>query len=257
MRATRGEGIERVERVEGLRVADLLLSRELGDYRLLSGASGLSRPLVWIHASSSREAADEVGPGILLIYSGGDFGADGGLSFLRELDAAGLAALAIPDAERLPQALVEEAESLDLPLLALPEGVGYRELSLSLSAILEGRGYTDPRGSRAELGAKPSLLEDLDAAMGDEILDSSLGLVVRGMRDWPEIKAALEAYFRAGGNAMAAAESLGIHRHTVKARLDAFEAASGKRLSLEEDRLICELAIAIVAARENRGAFPG
>jgi hypothetical protein len=85
-----------------------------------------------------------------------------------------------------------------------------------------------------------AVLDDADDAVFRS--EGRLGLDLASERDWPEIRAAVEAYLRHSGNAIAAGAELGIHRHTVRARVRRYEAISGLCLDEPDSRLVVALA---------------
>lgn len=102
----------------------------------------------------------------------------------------------------------------------------HREARLAADVAVRSGDARVVRGSGAILVAV--LLRDRDAA--HLFVDSHLG-ALKELKDWPVMRATLEAYFEAGGTLGGAAAALGVDRHTIRRRLKRIEEAMGRSLS--------------------------
>lgn len=105
-----------------LTIADVIADTSL-DTRLLSGASGLDRPVLWAHSCEMAEPNRWLGPHELLMTIGLCIpqGSQAQRAFIAKLDEAGLAAIAIGEdgiAPRFTKAMLAESESRGFPILS-------------------------------------------------------------------------------------------------------------------------------------------
>jgi len=103
-----------------------------------AGASGGARLVAWAHTSDLPNPTEWLAPGDLLMCNGLNIPADanGQVSFLDGLASAGLSALAIGDdmhAPPLRPSLLEHAEELAFPLLAIPRDVPFVAVSRAVA----------------------------------------------------------------------------------------------------------------------------
>lgn len=242
-------------------VGGLLALPEFSDTIVLAGRSGMGRPVAWVTRLDELEDALAIDNGDLLLVEEGETLSRGGPRFLTRLAARGIAGIAMRRSaghREAPEESIREAEDASLPLVLLPPAIGYRELSLSIASLSFGTSPSfaaqdgkDPLNDR-----KPMSAIELLAAMfhgdHDELERVCLGSSLRGERDWPDIRAAVEAYLVNGGNAIAAASELGVHRHTIRARLKRYEMISGLFLDDSDSRLAVGLAFRLA----SEGVFP-
>jgi len=117
----------------------------------------------------------------------------------------------------------------------------HREAQVALEVMLK-KPRTVTRGSDAVLLA--GVLRD--ETLVRSLLDTYLAPLEARADAGRGLREALEAYFAAGGNAAAAAASLGVTRHTVQRRIRAVEQAIGRHLhhcqaELQVALKLCEL----------------
>ncbi|MBU0929094.1 MAG: PucR family transcriptional regulator [Spirochaetes bacterium] len=236
-------------------VADLLLLPALSGAAVLAGCLGTGRALSWLARLGSPEDALSIGSGDLIMATGEAALARGGPRFIARLTERGVSGIALPwtaeDRASL-DALSRDADESGLPLAMLPRDVGYRELSLAVASLrFDSRAPgAGPRGAAPD-GAI-GLLAAMSRGDGAALNRVCLGGELRRERDWPEIRAAVEAYLRHSGNAIATAGELGVHRHTVRARIRRYESISGLSLDDPDSRLAVSLAFRLSA----EGACP-
>jgi PucR family transcriptional regulator, purine catabolism regulatory protein len=106
--------------------------------RFRAGAAGGGRLVTWAHTSDLPNATDWLAPGDLLMSNGLNVPpeADAQVSFLAELDSAGLSGLAVGDDMHSPPlapAFVERAEELAFPVLAIPRDVPFVAVSRAVA----------------------------------------------------------------------------------------------------------------------------
>ncbi len=90
--------------------------------------------------------------------------------------------------------------------------------------------------------ALPDLILDVDRSSAEDLTRLVAGAVGDG-RVGEELLATLRAYFDCGLNVTATAKRLGVHRHTLTARLERLEQRVGLRLSDGDGRLLLELGL--------------
>ncbi len=103
-----------------------------------AGAGGGARLVTWAHTSDVADPTEWLEPGDLLMSNGLNVppDAEGQESFLDQLAGAGLSAFAIGDdmhAPPLSAALLERADELDFPLLAIPRDVPFVAVSRAVA----------------------------------------------------------------------------------------------------------------------------
>lgn len=262
----------------GATVSALLLQPELRGASVKAGAAGADRRLSWIARVSGPEDAVPVGPGDLVLLSSPEAPVRLGPGFVRRIAGRGAAAVVLGEAAAdagmeawLEAGARAEADEEALPIIALPRGSGYRELSRAVASIAFGlpggavsgspepgrtpdsagrsRAESDPAGGTrtdSDQAAKPRTAPDLLAALarGDPgpLTRACAGPRLKGEKDWPRLRDAVESFLRHGGNAVAASTELGVHRHTIRARLRRYEALSGLSLEDGDSRIAVTLA---------------
>jgi hypothetical protein len=95
-----------------------------------------------------------------------------------------------------------------------------------------------------------SLLSSVDAAVADRFVDRVLGELIRASGG-QELLETLRAFIAAGARERIAAE-LGIHRHTVRARMAKIEKLLGRDLSRAEEVQAVALALELAELQPNR-----
>lgn len=104
-----------------LRIQDLIDNPALRT-RLVAGAAGVDRTIHWAHSCEAENPWEWLGPGELVMTNGPNFPADaeGQVRFVRSLDSAGLAGLALAEDMGAPQLTAEagaEADARGFPIL--------------------------------------------------------------------------------------------------------------------------------------------
>ena len=100
--------------------------------------------------------------------------------------------------------------------------------------------------------ALPDLLVANDATLADDLYRIAIEPLERD-RVGTELLSSLEVYVDMGLNAMAAAGSLGIHRHTLSSRLQQIERLTGLRVGDGNQRLLLELGLRARRLRSRAG----
>lgn len=252
----------------GAAVSALLSLPEFRGASIKAGAAGADRRLFWIARVSGPEDAGPIGPGDLVFLPAPEAQDRLGPGFIRRIAGRGAAAVVLGEAAAdarldawLDAGARAEAEEAALPIIALPRGSGYRELSRAVASItfgVPGRaspGSPEPArtpdpaaGScnASDPAEGPRTVPDLLAALarGDPrpLTRVCAGPRLKGEKDWPRLRDAVESYLRHGGNAVAASAELGVHRHTIRARLRRYEALSGLSLEDGDSRIAVTLA---------------
>ncbi|KAA1427716.1 PucR family transcriptional regulator [Nocardioides antri] len=164
---------------------------------------------------------------------------------------AGVAVLMLRrDAETLLDGLVEELRRVGLPgvawgvsgeldQFAIASGLGPAELAAD-AARREGR----PVGWYDELALAPVLADERVRALVWSMAAPAIEALARdsGPRDG-DLLASLEAFLHHNGSWEAASRALGVHRHTLKARMARVEEITGLRLDNAETRALLLLAV--------------
>ena len=143
--------------------------------------------------------------------------------------------------------LAKACKNFGIPLIELPEGVRYGQVSRALARLAvagEGKGlFESPQA------ALDRVFEEIHREEGARLAAVCFPAGIRALRDWSDIRAAVESYLRNRGNAVAAGAELGVHRHTVKSRIQRYEALSGLSLDDPDYRPLIELAFLIMSRR--------
>ncbi|MBN2874645.1 MAG: helix-turn-helix domain-containing protein [Spirochaetales bacterium] len=229
-------------------IADLLSLPELSAVWIEAGKTGSARTVRWLARVAVPADAVPVGAGDLVLLARDVVSDSLGPGFIVELAERGVAGIAC-DAEAmavcLGPAALAEADVASLPLLALPPGVGYRELSLAIASMVFGqrKEHTVAGGETITSAGLLSALASGDTAM---LVRVCLGPELQRERDWPQLRETVASYLRHGGNALAAAADAGVHRHTIRARLRRYEALSGLSLDDADARLAVAFAFRLV-----------
>jgi purine catabolism regulator len=136
----------------GLPVGEVLGLSTLAGARLIAGAGGLGRVVQRLNVMEVPDVLAWVKPNELLLTTGYPLRhTPESLGHLvADLDACGLAALAVKPGrylDRLPAEMVEQADRLGLPLIVLPEDVGFDDiLNQVLTDILNRQAAVLARG---------------------------------------------------------------------------------------------------------------
>lgn len=247
--------------MRGVPLRLLLKDPRLLGSRVLAGAAGLDARVVWLVSSADPYVIPESDLEDILFAREeawiGGFRPEG----LERLARSGAVALFSEshDREALPgPALLETrhdleraCERLGLPLVSLPIGRGYRDVSRALAGLLLSRNADAvPEGSAETAHGDAELSRALDGIAREEgrrLAGVCFPKALIELRDWPDIKAAVREYLRLRGNAVAAAQALGVHRHTVRSRVRRYEALSGLSLDDPASRPLVELAFLLEA----------
>ncbi|MCU1543358.1 MAG: PucR family transcriptional regulator [Microbacteriaceae bacterium] len=121
-----------------LKVEDLVSTASLG-VRVLAGAAGLDRALLWAHSCEMVAPEKWLGPHELLMTVGLCVPRDPTeqAAFVRRLDDAGLAGLMIGDHDTAPpvsEAMLQEAEARRFPVLLAAEHIPYAVVARHVAA---------------------------------------------------------------------------------------------------------------------------
>ncbi|GAA4625300.1 PucR family transcriptional regulator [Actinoallomurus vinaceus] len=136
----------------GLSVGEILGLSTLADARLIAGAGGLGRVVQRLNVMEVPDVLAWVKPNELLLTTGYPLrNTPESLGHLvADLDACGLAALAVKPGrylDHLPAEMIDQADGLDLPLILLPEDVGFDDiLNQVLTDILNRQAAVLARG---------------------------------------------------------------------------------------------------------------
>ncbi|MGO4806449.1 transcciptional activator PmfR [Arthrobacter sp. 2MCAF15] len=174
-----------------LTVNDLVSTQSLGT-RVLAGANGLDRQVLWAHSCELSDPDRWLGPHELLMTVGlcVPHEAEEQLAFIRRLDEAGLAGVALGDHPSLPpltQELLDEADRRAFPVLLTNEETPFAALGRTVAAAtastqtlqvlklsklyqLSTYAHADPK----------RLMDDLQALLGARlsVLDTQTGLTI-------------------------------------------------------------------------------
>ncbi len=142
-------------------------------------------------------------------------------------------------------------EGLGAAIALLPPGRGYREVSWALRGEA-CPGLPSEAAAPAPASTPSALLERIAMASGDSLSAVFAPAAVSEPLDGRELLAAVEAYLRHGRNAVAAAAELGVHRHTVHARVGRYESLTGLSLDDHETGTLASLAFSL-GARVAKG----
>lgn len=174
-----------------LTVDDLVSTQSLGT-RVLAGANGLERQVLWAHSCELSDPDRWLGPHELLMTVGlcVPREAEEQVAFIRKLDEAGLAGVALGDHPSLPpvtQELLDEADRRAFPVLLTNEETPFAALGRTVAAAtastqtlqvlklsklyqLSTYAHADPK----------RLMDDLQALFraGLSVLDTQTGLTI-------------------------------------------------------------------------------
>lgn len=174
-----------------LTVSDLVSTQSLGT-RVLAGAHGLARQVLWAHSCELSDPDRWLGPHELLMTVGlcVPREAEAQLAFIRRLDEAGLAGVALGNHPSLPpitQELLDEADRRAFPVLLTNEDTPFAALGRTVAAAtastqtlqvlklsklyqLSTYAHADPK----------RLMDDLQALLRAElsVLDTQTGLTI-------------------------------------------------------------------------------
>ncbi|MER5538277.1 PucR family transcriptional regulator [Streptomyces mirabilis] len=136
---------------------------------LLAGEGALDRPVRWVHSSEVYEGANFLDGGELLLTNGfglTDADEDTRRRYVRELTARGAAGLAVEVGRslvRMPEEVVDEAQRLGLPLLALHRVVPFVRITEAANRAIVARGLSGRAASVRPWGGDhtAALLADL------------------------------------------------------------------------------------------------
>jgi PucR family transcriptional regulator, purine catabolism regulatory protein len=106
--------------------------------RFHAGTAGGGRLVTWAHTSDLPNATDWLAPGDLLMSNGLNLPeeAEGQVSFLAQLESAGLSGLAVGDDMHAPPfapEFIEQAEELAFPVLGIPRDVPFVAISRAVA----------------------------------------------------------------------------------------------------------------------------
>ncbi|AXH96854.1 PucR family transcriptional regulator [Ornithinimicrobium avium] len=149
----------------GITVREALALDVLAGATVLAGAQGLDRLVTRVNVMEVPDVLPWVRPDELLLTTGYPLRQHGDLvAWVRALDARGLAGVAVKlhrYVDRLPPEALAEADRLGLPVLALPEELGFDDvMNTVLTLVLNRRAVT--------------------LARAEQVLDDLVGVVISG-----------------------------------------------------------------------------
>ena len=135
-----------------VRAALRLPALRVGAPEVLAGRHNLDRPVRWVHVCEVPNIAHLLKGGELLLATGVAFphGAAQQRHYIQELNERGVAALVIELGRhfaRLPAAIIDEADKLGLPLVALKHEIAFIEVTEQVHTNILGRQYAALRRS--------------------------------------------------------------------------------------------------------------
>lgn len=110
--------------------------------RVVTGEDHLSREVRWVHASELADIAQYLSGGELLLTAGTGLGwtEESQRRYIREIATAGAAALVVEESGRIfdavPEAAIDEASKVDLPLVALSREIPFAQVSAKVHEVL-------------------------------------------------------------------------------------------------------------------------
>jgi len=182
-------------------VEEALKLDSLRDARVVAGRGGLSREVLWAHVIDMPDPAPWVRPGQLLLTTGFAWPSNAAhvRQLIRLLNERGLAAmgLAVPGyLQKFTDAALDEADTLDLPLLEIPFAIPFAQITEELHGTILAEQYKIVERSEhihralTRAAAEGSNLNDLARELG-ELIERSVTF------EDPDGK--LLAYYVAGG----------------------------------------------------------
>ncbi len=153
--------------------------------RFHAGTAGGGRLVAWAHTSDLPNATDWLAPGDLLMSNGLNLPeeAEAQVSFLAELESAGLSGLAVGDDMHAPPftpVFLQRAEELAFPLLAIPRDVPFVAVSRAVAAansdeehkrlVQTVQLYEALRGAVSTGSSATALLSELGRQVGCRLL---------------------------------------------------------------------------------------
>jgi purine catabolism regulator len=114
---------------------------------LMAGSAGLQAEVRWVHSLDVPDVANLLRGGEMILTTGVSVGPDAAAQrgFVRDLVAEGAVGVAVELGfawhQKLPKALIDEAERRGLPLIALKRGVRFVEVSQTVNGNLLNSGY--------------------------------------------------------------------------------------------------------------------
>src|SRR6202011_5603652 len=182
-------------------VEEALKLDSLRGARVVAGRGGLSREVLWAHVIDMPDPAPWVRPGQLLLTTGFAWPSNAAhvRQLIRLLNERGLAAmgLAVPGyLQKFTDAALDEADTLDLPLLEIPFAIPFAQITEELHGTILAEQYKIVERSEhihralTRAAAEGSNLNDLARELG-ELIERSVTF------EDPDGK--LLAYYVAGG----------------------------------------------------------
>ncbi|MFO2548149.1 PucR family transcriptional regulator [Alicyclobacillus cycloheptanicus] len=124
-----------------LRVTDVLRRPVFAAAQLVAGSEGLLRPVRWVHILDVPEAAIHLHGAELVLTTGMGFGGhvDRFAAFLNQLvekQAAGLCIELGTNIREVPQAVIDQAEQSDFPLIVFPSPVRFVDITQDIHKLI-------------------------------------------------------------------------------------------------------------------------
>lgn len=145
---------------QGLQVRDLLAEAALHDATVLAGKEGLARPVTGVRALDVPDALARIAANDLVVTDTRLL--DDALDQLWERRPAGLAVRRGPDLPAVPASVLRSADERDIPVVQLPETLGYDDL---LEMV-----YTRLNSDQSQVLAR---IDELHQALSRLVLDGS------------------------------------------------------------------------------------
>ncbi len=175
---------------------DALLRDYLLGLVLIAGGAGddESRPVQWVHVSDLFDPAPFLTPRTVLLTTGVQFGAalerETAEGYVRRLRDAGTTALGLGVGlrwDRIPPALIDACERLQLPLFRVPYDTPFIAVVRTAARLIEAESHAaaswgrEQGGTTSTLGRRQHLAEAEDA-----VRSAVLKLLLAGQRDLAE-----------------------------------------------------------------------
>jgi purine catabolism regulator len=217
-------------RLRRMTVADVLAGGALAGAQVLAGSEGLDRPVEGLNIMEVPDILPWVKPGELLLTTGYPLREtpDALAGLVADLDGRGLAAIGVKLGrylDRLPPAMLTEADRRGFPVIAVPRDVAWDDvLKQVLTDLLDQQASTLARSEEAHRalvqivldgGGLPELAAELVSLLGGAVVISTQdGRVLADAGDVPALSSALASRcFEGSGRLRTESEVTGLSAH--------------------------------------------